>query len=118
MRCVFEAAGWTCGSTGFLWFDEEERPDTTDFPCPQCNTINFLKSALRKARGNKRMLSICSCCGTDMTNAALRAAVETARDVSPLTADKYLASIGDEVRRLAGRIEDVRTIECSSAQSE
>ena len=40
--CTYEAAGWSCRSTGFLWFSEARDGGERLYPCPRCNTELFL----------------------------------------------------------------------------
>jgi len=61
-RCTFESAGWSCGSTGFLWFSEARGAARNDYPCPRCNAALFLAKAQQRAGRNRPGLQ-CPCCG-------------------------------------------------------
>lgn len=74
-ECTFEAAGWSCRSTGFLWFSEERAEAQYDYPCPRCNSELFLAKARRRADPKAHRLS-CPCCGPGVAGLAYRSALD------------------------------------------
>ena len=76
--CAYEAAGWSCGSTGFLWFSGVRDGGERFYPCPRCNTELFLA----KSRGRvsaERGGAQCVCCGPGLARFAYKSALDEAQ---------------------------------------
>lgn len=77
-ECSFEAAGWSCRSTGFLWFSEARVGDERLYPCPRCNAGLFLEKS--HARGTAAAVGLsCICCGSSVARLAYERALEELR---------------------------------------
>lgn len=76
--CDFEASGWSCNGTGFLWFRDEDVAERLNYPCPRCNTALFLEKAAARGKPAAGTLT-CPCCGPGVREMALRSALEIAR---------------------------------------
>ena len=76
--CSFESAGWSCASTGYLWFSEVRNDGQYAYPCPQCNTDLFLAKAQRRARRGPYRLQ-CPCCGPGLAKGAYQDALDLVR---------------------------------------
>ena len=76
--CTFEAAGWSCRSTGFLWFSEVRDGGERLYPCPRCNTELFLAKS-RQRLSVERDTAQCVCCGPSLARLTYESAVGEAR---------------------------------------
>jgi hypothetical protein len=77
-RCSYETAGWSCRSTGFLWFSEIRDGSERFYPCPRCNTKLFLAKS-RERFTAKRGPTQCICCGPQLAHLAYQSALDEAR---------------------------------------
>jgi len=78
-ECSFESAGWSCASTGYLWFSERRDRQQYDYPCPRCNAELFLAKA-RKRAGGGAPVPRCPCCDPrTAAEAAYQSALNEAR---------------------------------------
>jgi hypothetical protein len=57
--CLVRIGDWQCHG-GFLVQDAHD--SSTNFPCPQCNTENFLINAKTIAEGRRPLRLTCPCC--------------------------------------------------------
>jgi hypothetical protein len=76
--CTYEAAGWSCRSTGFLWFSEARDGGERLYPCPRCNTELFLAMSNRRF-SVERDTAQCDCCGPGLARLAHQSALDEAR---------------------------------------
>jgi hypothetical protein len=76
--CTFEAAGWSCRSTGFLWFSEFRTGEERLYPCPRCNSELFLAKATRRV-GAAPSVESCICCGSNVAELAYECTVDELR---------------------------------------
>ena len=76
--CTYEAAGWFCRSTGFLWFSEARDGSERLYPCPRCNTELFLAKSEQRFSA-ERAAARCVCCGPGLAPLAYESALEEAR---------------------------------------
>jgi hypothetical protein len=76
--CTFTAAGWSCSSTGFLWFSEVRDGRERPYPCPRCNTELFLAKS-RQRFSAERNLEKCVCCGPGLARLAYESALAEVR---------------------------------------
>lgn len=76
--CTFEAAGWTCRSTGFLWFSDNRDGGERLYPCPRCNADLFLLTSRRRATAQSAAQT-CICCGPNLARLAYQSALDEAR---------------------------------------
>lgn len=74
-RCTFESAGWSCGSTGFLWFSADRAGDERLYPCPRCNAELFLAKARQRGAVDPDTPR-CICCGPGFGHLAYRSALD------------------------------------------
>jgi hypothetical protein len=74
-HCTFQSAGWSCDSTGFLWFSGVRGAAQYDYPCPRCNTELFLAKAQKRAGRNALRLQ-CPCCGPGVAEEAYQSALD------------------------------------------
>lgn len=73
--CTYEAAGWSCRSTGYLWFSDVRDGGERLYPCPRCNGELFLaksRARLSASRGPVR----CVCCGPGLAQLAHQSALD------------------------------------------
>jgi hypothetical protein len=77
--CAYEAAGWSCRSTGFLWFSEVRDGGERLYPCPRCNTEFFLAESRRRASAEQPNPQ-CACCGAGIARLAYQYALDEARE--------------------------------------
>ena len=70
--CTYEAAGWSCRSTGFLWFSETRDGGERLYPCPRCNTELFLAKSEQRFSA-ERDAAQCVCCGPGLATWLTRA---------------------------------------------
>jgi hypothetical protein len=73
--CSYESAGWSCRSTGYLWFSETRTGEEKRYPCPRCNSILFVKVAESRARRDVSEQK-CICCEPSVTSLALEYALQ------------------------------------------
>ncbi len=76
--CTFAAAGWSCSSTGFLWFSEVRDGSERLYPCPRCNTELFVAKS-RQRFSAERDPEKCVCCGPGIARLAYKSALEEVR---------------------------------------
>jgi hypothetical protein len=76
--CAFEAAGWSCRSTGFLWFTEVRTGDERLYPCPRCNSGLFLEKSAQRASAESAQPP-CACCGPGVKHLAYQSALDEVR---------------------------------------
>jgi hypothetical protein len=76
--CTYEAAGWSCRSTGFLWFSEVREGGEHLYPCPRCNTELFLAKSEQRFSA-ERAAAQCVCCGPGLARLAYESALDEAR---------------------------------------
>jgi hypothetical protein len=76
--CTYEAAGWSCRSTGFLWFSEARDGGERLYPCPRCNTELFLAKSKQRFSA-ERAAARCVCCGPGLAPLAYESALDEAR---------------------------------------
>jgi hypothetical protein len=84
--CTFEAAGWLCRSTGFLWFSEVRDGAECLYPCPRCNTELFLAKS-RQRFSAERDAAQCVCCGPGLARLTYQSALDEARLQTELRLD-------------------------------
>jgi ssDNA-binding Zn-finger/Zn-ribbon topoisomerase 1 len=93
-ECDFSARNWCCGGTGYLWLVGQERPSTQDYPCPNCNTLVFLETALRRST-RKYGLAGCPCCKGTSPDGVFQEAMKVARGLQPEIAEHFHRNSGD-----------------------
>jgi hypothetical protein len=76
--CTFAAAGWSCSSTGFLWFSEVRDGSELLYPCPRCNAELFLAKS-RQRLAAERDVQKCICCGPGLARLAYEIALKEVR---------------------------------------
>jgi hypothetical protein len=76
--CSFGAAGWSCRSTGFLWFSEVRDGSERLYPCPRCNTELFLAKSRQRFLA-EREAAECVCCGPGLARLNYQSALDEAR---------------------------------------
>lgn len=76
--CTFKAAGWSCSSTGFLWFTEVRDGSERLYPCPRCNAELFLAKS-RQRLAAERDAQKCICCGPGLARLAYENGLEEVR---------------------------------------
>jgi hypothetical protein len=89
--CAYEAAGWSCGSTGFLWFSEIRDGGERLYPCPRCNTELFLAKS-RERVSAERGGAQCACCGQGLARLAYESALDEAQRVMAKSPDPTRAA--------------------------
>jgi hypothetical protein len=89
----FHGAGYECRGDGYMWDADDDGydPDDTSFPCPACNTLEYLKSA----KEDGESISYSSGSGGDWTGETMwLGAVNVAMRANPTGAPKLLRRIG------------------------
>jgi hypothetical protein len=84
--CTFEAVGWSCRSSGFLWFSEVRDGSERFYPCPRCNTELFLAKS-RQRFSAERETGQCICCGPSLARLTYQSALDEARLQTELRLD-------------------------------
>jgi hypothetical protein len=76
--CAYEAAGWSCRSTGFLWFSEVRDGRERLYPCPRCNSEFFLAKSRERFSAERGAVQ-CVCCGPGLARLAYQSALDEVR---------------------------------------
>jgi ssDNA-binding Zn-finger/Zn-ribbon topoisomerase 1 len=93
-KCEFSAQNWSCEGTGYLWLAGQERPPRQDYPCPNCNTVVFLQTALRRST-RKYGFAGCPCCKGTSPDGVFPEAMKVARGLQPEIAECFHRNIRD-----------------------
>ncbi|MGZ4968023.1 MAG: hypothetical protein ACXV8U_02895 [Methylobacter sp.] len=58
--CNYQAGTVECRGDGYLWDADNDGydPDETNYPCPQCNTMEYLKNAKDEAESTSEGTSM------------------------------------------------------------